>query len=140
MAAEDNNPDSIANEKNEADVSRPPADDTPAVGPAADSSDIEQNKGLAVISYIGPLFIIPLLTAKDSEFAMFHANQGLLLFIAEVVFWVVVIVLALVPFLGPLIMLAGWLFLLVLFILGIVNAAGGVTRELPVIGRWRILK
>lgn len=50
-----------------------------------DSKDITDNKVMAVLAYIGILFLIPLLAAPNSRFARFHANQGLVLFLAEVV-------------------------------------------------------
>ena len=41
-------------------------------------------KGLGVLSYFGPLFIITLI-AGNSSFTKFHANQGLVLFIIEAI-------------------------------------------------------
>ena len=38
-----------------------------------DPADIEANKMMALLSYI--IFFIPLLAAKGSKYAMFHANQ-----------------------------------------------------------------
>jgi hypothetical protein len=37
-----------------------------------DPSDVQRNKGMAVLAYI--IFFIPLLAARDSKFAMYHAN------------------------------------------------------------------
>lgn len=90
--------------------------------------DVEENKGIAALSYLWILFLIPLLTKKDSAFAMYHAKQGLVLFIfstiAGFIFWIPVV---------------GWLlplFSFILFIIGIVNALGGKTQPLPVIGKF----
>lgn len=47
-----------------------------------DKADVEQNKVMAILAYFGILVLIPILAAKDSKFARFHANQGLLLCIA----------------------------------------------------------
>ena len=44
-----------------------------------DKADVEQNKVMAILAYFGILVLIPILAAKDSKFARFHANQGLLL-------------------------------------------------------------
>ena len=41
--------------------------------------DIEKNKVMAVLAYFGILVLIPIFAAKDSKFARFHANQGLVL-------------------------------------------------------------
>jgi len=43
--------------------------------------DIEDNKALAVLSYIGPLALIPYLKGKDSKYSYYHAVQGMNLLI-----------------------------------------------------------
>ena len=48
-----------------------------------DAADIEKNKLMAVLAYI--IFLIPLLAAKDSPFAKYHTNQGLVLFLAAII-------------------------------------------------------
>ena len=49
-----------------------------------EQEDINQNKVMAVLAYIGILVLVPLLAAPNSKYARYHANQGLLLFIAEI--------------------------------------------------------
>ena len=95
-----------------------------------DSKDVEENKGMAVLSYIGILVLIPLLAKKDSKFAQFHAKQGLVIFIGEVI----ISVIGVIPFIGWLIWFVGWIFLVVISIMGIVNALKGQAKELPVVG------
>lgn len=92
------------------------------------SNDVEENKGLAAISYLWILFLVPILTKKDSAFAMYHAKQGLIFFIfatiSGFIVWIPVI---------------GWIlgiFTLILFIIGILNALGGKTEPLPIIGKY----
>lgn len=98
--------------------------------------DVEQNKVMAILAYI--LFFIPLLAAKESKFAMYHANQGLVLFLAGLV---VSIVGTIIPFLGWLLILPiGFIVILVFAILGIVNAAQGKMKPLPLIGQINIIK
>ena len=103
-----------------------------------------QNKSVAkvmtILDYIGVLWILGLFIEKDDPDVKFHTNQGLILFLLEVVSSVFS-VLANIPILG---WLFGWVFsivggllgivCLVLAILGIVNAAQGVQKPLPVIG------
>ena len=48
-----------------------------------DKNDIEQNRVMAILAYLGILVIIPIAAAKNSKFATYHANQGLILLIAE---------------------------------------------------------
>lgn len=58
--------------------------DTADTTAAFDPGDIEQNKVMALLSYLGILVLVPLLAAKELRFARFHANQGLVLLIALV--------------------------------------------------------
>lgn len=102
--------------------------------------DIDQTKGLAILSYLSLLFLIPMLVNKDSEFTKFHVNQGLILFLLSLVVGAARFVLHFVPFFGDLISGLLSLLLLVLMILGIVNAAQGKAKRLPVIGNMDLYK
>ena len=101
-----------------------------------DKKDIEDNKFMAILAYIGLLFLVPLFAAKESKFAQFHTNQGILLFIVGIAGGII----ALLPIIGwilaPVISLAT----LALTILGIVNVCQGKAKELPIIGKYQILK
>ncbi|TSC91091.1 MAG: Uncharacterized protein CEN90_639 [Parcubacteria group bacterium Licking1014_17] len=99
----------------------------------APQSDVEKHKILAIIGYIIPvLFFVPLLTgAKNSKFAMFHANQHLLILIV----WLVGSLLMRVFFVGWLIGLFG----LVLLIMGIISASKGEMKPLPLIGSIHLI-
>lgn len=99
-----------------------------------DAADIEKNKIMAVLAYI--IFLIPLLAAKDSRFAKFHTNQGLVLFISAIIFSIV----AAIPIIGWIIAPIIGLLITVLAIIGIINALNGRTKELPIIGKFKILK
>lgn len=112
-----------------------------------DPQDIQNNKAMAILAYIGILVLIPLFAAKESRFARYHTNQGLVLCIAEVAYSILYMIVSTVIlaiswrlyFLVTIIGLLGLVFL-VFMILGIVNAAGGKAKELPLIGKIRILK
>lgn len=99
-----------------------------------DAQDIEKNKVMAVLAYI--LFFIPLLAAKDSKFARFHTNQGLVLFLGGIIASVV----AAIPVIGWIIAPIAGLVITVLAVIGIINALNGRAKELPVIGKFKILK
>lgn len=114
---------------------------TPDTTAEFDQKDIEDNKAMAILAYLSILVLIPLFAAKESKFARYHTNQGFVLFLIEIV-WSVVsgVISALLPLivirlLFGLVNIA----LLVLAILGIVNAAGGKAKELPIIGSIHIL-
>jgi len=102
--------------------------------------DVESNKAMAIVGYIIPiLFFIPLLSeAKSSPFAKFHANQQLVLLLACIA---VNVVGTIIPFLGWFLILPlGTIALIVLAILGIINAAKGEKKALPVIGGIELIK
>ena len=93
------------------------------------SNNIDMTKLYAVLAYLGLLFIIPLIMCKDSEFVRFHTNQGIILFIASVICAAVPIV--------------GWIAsigVVVLMVVGLINVSNNEMKELPLIGKFRILK
>lgn len=100
-----------------------------------DPKDIESNKVIACLSYIGILVLIPLLLAKDSRFAQYHANQGLLLLIIDVLLGI----LSIIPVVNIFAGIIG-VVVFVFCIIGIVAALKGEAKELPIIGKYRILK
>ena len=101
-----------------------------------DPADIANNKVMAVLAYFGILVLIPIFAAKESKFARFHANQGLVLWLAEIASSVV----GIVPFIGGILSGICSIFLLVVAIIGIVNAATGKAKELPIIGKISLIK
>ena len=54
---------------------------------------------MAALSYLWLLSVVMLVVKKDDPFVLFHAKQGLVLFIASIVLWFI-------PFLGWLLQLA----------------------------------
>lgn len=109
-------------------------------------SDAQNNKAMGILAYFGILVLIPIFAAKDSPFARFHANQGLVLFIAEIILSIISSVLNYALYgtgasviISVLISLVS-IFIAVIAIMGIVHAAKGETKPLPVIGGITILK
>ena len=123
---------------------------TPPVVPGApgqaDIQDAQNNKAMAVLAYI--IFLIPLLAAKESKFARYHTNQGLVLFLGSValsiVYGILTTVLTAISWrLGLAVGGILWLVFLVptiLAVIGIINAVNGKMKPLPVIGGITILK
>ena len=97
--------------------------------------DIEKNKVVSAFAYF--IFFLPLIVCSASPFGRFHANQGLLLLIVSVA---ANIVLSLIPFLGWILLSVLWIGVLVFAIMGLVNTLNGKALELPLIGKWRIIK
>lgn len=86
-----------------------------------DPEDVAQNKVMAILAYCGILILIPLFAGKDSKFTRFHVNQALVLLIASCLCCTTPIT-------------------FVLMIMGIVNAAKGQAKRLPITGKFNILK
>ncbi len=125
-----------------------------------DAQDVQNNKVMAILSYLGLLVLVPILSAKESRFARYHANQGLVLLIAGVAYGIVQSILmailrAIFPwnwaygYLGGRGAIYGilstvlslvWIVFSVLAIIGIINAVNGRAKELPVIGKFKLLK
>ncbi len=101
-----------------------------------DPADIENNKVMAVLAYFGILVLIPIFAAKESKFARFHANQGLVLWLAGIILGVI----GVIPIIGTIISIVGSIATFVLFILGIINSATGKAKELPIIGKISLIK
>ena len=108
----------------------------------------QTKKGLAILAYFGILFLIPLFAAKKGSFARYHANQSLVLFIFMVVFNVLSTVLGnILVNISPLLTLVvtGVFSLLVLVLcvfalIGIIHAAKGQRKPVPIIGGITIIK
>ncbi|MGN0441102.1 MAG: zinc-ribbon domain-containing protein [Acutalibacteraceae bacterium] len=120
-----------------------------------DASDVQENKIFALISYLGYLFFIPMIVKPYSRYLRFHGNQGLTLCLYLIAVTIVntvitsiigiagysgmgaliavTIINSIISFIfyGSFALLAG---------IGIYNAVKGRARELPLIGRIRILR
>lgn len=99
-------------------------------------------KAFGILAYIGWLVLVPILAGK-SEFSKFHANQGIILAIVETVISILIFVLGLIPVVGLILRIVVSLVdlaCLILAIMGIVNAANGQMKPLPIIGEIKILK
>lgn len=102
-----------------------------------DPRDIADNKFLAIFCYFGILTMIFALIAKpDSRFVKYHANQGLNLLLLGMAGGIVCII----PIIGWIAAGVAGIFSLVCIILGVINCVNGRAKELPVIGRIRIIR
>ncbi len=98
--------------------------------PTGTEDDVEKGKSLAWLSYLGILWLVPLLAAKDNAFCKFHVKQGIILTILMVAVWIV----GWIPFLGWLVLAAVYIYWLVMAIMGIINAASGKYWKMPILG------
>ena len=125
-----------------------------------DKKDIEQNKGIAILSYFGPLCLVPYLAAKESKFAQYHAKHGFNLFIIELIVSGVSYFINSLIQIPKLCTLIGnttfecgtytpwWITLpidlveviiFIVAIIGIVNSSKGLAKKLPIIEKIKIV-
>jgi len=106
----------------------------------ADPQDVSANKTMAIISYLGILVLVPLLTGlhKTSAFTKYHMNQALLLIIPNIawgiVYSILTVILVFIPVVGGLLITLlslVWLNYPIFAIIGILNANNGVMKPLP---------
>ena len=103
------------------------------------SSDIESGKAMGGIAYLfEPVgFLIALLSSRENKYVMFHAQQALIIMI----FWVAINLLwvaSVIPILGWIIdifVILGDIFLIVIWIIGIINGFSGNVQPVPGIGK-----
>lgn len=127
-----------------------------------DATDIQNNKVMGVLAYLSWLVLVPIFGAKDSKFARFHANQGLVITICSVawslVFGILSAVFApnaydqvamafgqfsikgLLSGLFGIILAVGGVAFLACAVMGIVAAAQGQAKTIPFFGKFKILK
>lgn len=122
----------------------------------ADGTVPGQDRGLAWLAYIlgAPVFLVPLFVRKTSEYCQYHVKQGATLWAVHAAYWILTAILTAiidiptrtVTWYGyythngvywafSLLFTAGHIFLSVLAIIGIVNAATGKKKELPLISK-----
>lgn len=113
-----------------------------------DTQDTQDAKVWSILAYFGILFFLPLVCAPKSGFGKFHANQGLILFLTSLILGVVNVVLQIVlgwiPLVGKII--CGLVSLIISvaalawMIYGIVQAAQGKAKTLPLIGKFTLIR
>lgn len=88
--------------------------------PEAKTSD---SNLMAALSYLWLLSVVMLVIKKDDPFVLFHAKQGLVLFLGSIALWFI-------PILGWLLQLA----IFVMVVIGFIKALSGEKYQLPVVG------
>lgn len=141
-AAESENADVEAERQKAAEAAQAPEDPAEELHKALEKQRqrVEKNKGIAAAAYLGVLFFMPLVRfkGKDANYGRYHANQGLLILLMQILTFV------LNHFIGETdwgrVLCAG-LFggLLYLMIIGIVRAIRGKMQPLPIFGGITII-
>ncbi len=121
-----------------------------------DPRDVRDNKVFGIFAYLGLFVLIPMFAApKNSKFSRYHSNQGLLLLICNVAYSIIAALLRLIKvpvrsfgftvgYATPLALnIILWILsipFLALAVLGIINVVKGRCKDLPFIGKFKILK
>lgn len=120
-----------------------------------DAEDVKENKILALVSYLGYFFFIPMIVKPYSRYLRFHGNQGLTLCLyliaVNIVTAIITSLIGLAAFAGigaaiavtiinSIIYIIFYGSFVALAVIGIYNAVKGYARELPIIGRIRLLR
>ena len=112
-----------------------------------DTQDIQDAKIWSVLAYTGILFFLPLLAAPNSAYGKFHANQGFILLIFQVVLtvasWLVRAILGFIPLIGwilsGLVQTGVTVCIIGLILFGMIQTIQGKAKTLPVIGKYHLI-
>ncbi len=111
----------------EVGAAAPPPPPPPPPAPPASSN----RSAMLVLSYIGILALIPLLTEKNDREVQWHAKHGLVLLVAYLVLMVGITIASFVVGFFGMLQIPLWLGYLVVMILGITNALNGKRFVIP---------
>ena len=100
---------------------------------------------MAIFCYIGILVLIPYFAEKNNKYVMYHAKQGLNLFLLDVIASIAVGIITgilsfVLAFLASIVSYIVGLFFFALSIIGIINVCNGKAKELPVINKIKLIK
>jgi uncharacterized membrane protein len=100
------------------------------------------NRGvMIVLSYLWLLALVPLLVEKDDKEVQWHAKHGIVLMLAEIVFWIAITIvqMALGTILGCVVGLLSflvWLGIVVLHIFAIIKGVNGSRLIVPGVSQY----
>lgn len=120
----------------------------PMVSGNYSEKDINDGKPLAAVGYVPiccvPTFLVPMMMAKENAYAQYHARQGAVFYIVAIAGGIAVAILQTIMgfighglgCIGNIVGLGYGGVMLVVMVLGIINALQGQAKELPVIGQF----
>ncbi len=106
--------------------------------PVTSVAPVTEDRTVAILAYItiiGFVIAIVMHSSKKTALGAFHLRQVLGLFVTGVAFGICAIILAFIPILGWLVIFLGWLSLVALVIIGLIGAATGQQKPVPVLGQ-----
>ncbi len=135
MAEETKAPENEPEKKEESAPADAPAE---AAVITVDAKEFEEGKIFAILSYVLslvgiPFFLIPLIM-RNNEYALYHAKQCLMLCIAGIILFTISAPLCAIC-IGFILLPAAGIFLLVLTIMGLINATKPELKPIPLLGK-----
>ena len=111
------------------------ADATPGSAPSSNRNV------MILLSYLWLLALVPLLVEKDDKEVQWHAKHGIVLMVAEIVFWIAVTIVQMVlgTILGCVVGLLSfvvWLGIVILHIMCIVKGVNGSRLIVPGVSQY----
>ena len=100
-----------------------------------ETKTIEEGKTTAIVAYltiIGLIIAFVLNNEKNNEFAKFHIRQSLGIMLTGLALGMI----GIIPILGWIISIAGFIFVVFLWISGLLNALNGKESAVPVMGEY----
>lgn len=100
----------------------------------------QEDKTAAILSYItliGFIIAIVMQGSNKTKLGSYHLKQALGVICTGVAAWILMMIIAFIPFVNFLLIIlapAIWIFILVLVIMGVINAANGQFKPLPLFG------
>lgn len=93
-----------------------------------------ESKLFAFLAYLLGIvgFVLVLLVKRKDKYAMYHAKQSLMLFVAAVIISIV----GIVPILGWFAYVIGMIWLVIVWVLALLRALSGVEKPVPLIGKY----
>jgi len=98
-----------------------------------EKKSVEEGKTIAIISYltwVGLIIAFVMNNEKKNSFAKYHIRQSLGLVLAAFVLGFIFII----PILGWLVGMVGYLVLFIFWVMGLISAINGQEKPVPVIG------
>ncbi len=108
--------------------------ENPEVETISTPEAIEKGKSMAIvayITYIGLIIAFVSINDKKNTYISYHIRQSLGLCLTSIALMIINVL----PILGWIVSFLGGIFILVLWIIGLVNAIGGKEKPVPVLGK-----
>ena len=114
-----------------------------------EKEELKGKKFTAALSYLSWFAIVPVIYASESRFVHYHANQGLVLAIAESICWLATVIASKVLWsysVSMILLVETTMYLsficvfAILSLIGIINVLLGKKKPIPTFGKIKILK